>query len=355
MKRFPVLTYVAPIACALLLPSERARAQSAVASGPVSIQVGSAAESTTYNSLTLGVHALGVAGSTNRPIWSNALTSSSSVSFSIVGAANALIPSIAAVPPPGFYPADVSNPGNGPTVLTAASHPLYVDCADTCWGSPATFLENLGKSTFIHVADQYVGSTTNDRYTVGKAANVTYAVNKTLYDSDILAIVHAGGKAFGTGYNQIYHVFLPKGVDVCVMGTNQCYSPDNPSTFFFCAYHASVTFSDIGHTLFTVQPYQDVAGCSVAPGSPNGALVDSTSSVLSHELFETITDPDGKAYWQHSSLLLYGAEIADLCEAIEIIGPNVYFSYGVVSLNSHPYEVQPMYSNGYHACAYVPL
>lgn len=124
-----------------------------------------------------------------------------------------------------------------------------------------------------------------------------YPAKHILYDDDILAIVHAGGNAFGTGYDQIYHVFIPPGVDVCITGTNQCYSPDNPSTFFFCAYHSSVTFSDIGHTLFTVEPYQNVAGCSVAPGSPNGALVDSTSNLLSRELFETISDPDGTAWW----------------------------------------------------------
>lgn len=352
MKTFTLLTWLAPIACALLLPSERAFGQgSSSSSTVVPIQVASTDESATYDHSSYALHALGLAGSKNSPVWSNAHGGSSAS----ISSASALIPSVAAVPSPGFYPADVSNPGNGPTVLTAASNPLYVDCADTCWGSPATFLDNLSKSTFIHVADQYVGSTTSDRYTLGKAGSVTYPAKKILYDNDILAIVHAGGKAFGTGYGHIYHVFIPKGVDVCITGTNECYSPDDPSTFFFCAYHASVTFSDIGHTLYTVEPYQDVLGCSIAPGSPNGTLVDSTSDVLSHELFETITDPDGTAWWQHSSVVLYGSEIGDICEAFETIGANAYFSYGVVSLNGHPYEVQPEYSNGYHACAFVPL
>jgi hypothetical protein len=285
-------------------------------------------------------------------MWSNTLANDPSLSISIGGTSN---PSLAVVPPPGFYPADVSDPANGPTVLTAASNPLYVNCAPTCWGSPATFLEDLGESTFIHVADQYIGTTASGRYTVGKAGSVAYPMKHTLLDADILAIVHAGGKAFGTGYNHIYHVFIPPGVDVCSGGTTICYSPDNPSTFAFCAYHSSVTFSDIGHTLFTVQPYQDVPGCSIAPGSPNGSLIDSTASTLGHETFETITDPDGTAWWQHSSVPLYGSEIADICEAFIIFGPNLYFSYGVVSLNGHPYEVQPMYSNGYHACAFQPL
>ena len=345
MKR---LMYLAPIACALLLTSERASGQSGTGSSPVPIQVGSADESAPYVPSSVAVHAVGLAGSKAHPMWSNALPSNSGLSTSI----GSSIPSIPAVPPPGFYPADVSDPANGPTVLTAASNPLYVNCTDSCWGGPAAFLQNLGESAFIHVADQYVGSRTSDRYTVGKAGSVIYPMKHILYDADIFAIVHAGGKAFGTGYNHIYHVFLPKGVDVCITGTSECYSPDNPSTFVFCAYHGSVTFSDIGHTLFTVEPYQDVLGCSIAPGSPNGPVTDSTANVLSHELFETISDPDGTAWWQHSSVALYGAEIGDICEAFTIIGPNAYFSYGIVSLDGHPYEVQPEYSNGYHACAF---
>ena len=341
MKQLRIVTFLAPMACGLLLPPQRATGQG----NPVPIQVSPTDESAPYDRSSFGVHARGPARSQTHPTWSHP-SGPSAISV-------AAMPSIAVVPPPGFYPADVSSPTNGPTVLTAESHPLYVDCPDSCWGSPATFLSNLDQSTFIHVVDQYVGSATNNRYTLGKAGSVDYP-KKTLYDADILAIVHAGGKAFGTGYNHIYHVFLPRGVDACLTGTNQCYSPDNPATFFFCAYHASVTFTDIGHTLFTVEPYQDVLGCSVAPGSPNGALVDSTADVLSHELFETISDPDGTAWYQDSSVLFGGAEIGDICQAAVVIGADVYFSYGVVTLHGHSYEVQPEYSNAYHACAYVP-
>ena len=120
-------------------------------------------------------------------------------------------------------------------------------------------------------------------------------------------------------------MFLPKGVDTCFDLTNICYSPDNPPSFVFCAYHGSVTFSDIGHVLITVEPFQNVNGCSVATPSPNGALVDSTANVLSHELFESITDPDppgtvtdivnGKFGWiALNSLIEFGAEIGDICE-----------------------------------------
>lgn len=252
------------------------------------------------------------------------------------------------LPAPGFYPSDLTNPSHGKVLTTAQSNPIYVDCAATCWGTPATFLTNLGNSVFIHVADQYVGLTTNGRYTAGTAASVTYPIYTTLSDNDILQIVHAAAKSIGTGYGHIYHVFLPNGVAVCFAGTSSCYSPSNPSTFAFCAYHSSVTFGDIGHVLFTVEPYQAVSGCEVAQPSPNGALVDSTSNVLSHETFETITDPDPPSGWiAQGTLPVDGAEIGDLCET-----PT--FGYGVFAISGKNYKVQPEYSNKYHGCANVP-
>ncbi|MFZ0201951.1 MAG: hypothetical protein WAL05_22345 [Candidatus Sulfotelmatobacter sp.] len=54
---------------------------------------------------------------------------------------------IPAVPPPGFYPADLSHLYGGPVVTTAESNPVYVDCTSSCWGNPAAFLRNLGKAT----------------------------------------------------------------------------------------------------------------------------------------------------------------------------------------------------------------
>jgi hypothetical protein len=256
------------------------------------------------------------------------------------------------VPAPGFYPADLSYFG-GPLVKSAQSHPVYVDCPETCWGNPVNFLNHLFKGTFIHVADQYVGSTANGRYTVGTAGVVTYPILTTLSDNDILQIVHTAASALGSGYDHIYHVFLPKGVDLCFVGTTACYSPDNAATFAFCAYHGSVTFSDIGHVLFTAEPYQNVPGCAIVQPSPNGALVDSTSSVLGHETFETITDPDPPTGWVAvNSGGVFGEEIGDLCPGVDLTGP--FFQDPVSSIFGKKYEVQPEYSNRYHACAFVP-
>jgi hypothetical protein len=267
--------------------------------------------------------------------------------------ASSVIPFTVASPPaPAFYPEDVTKLSvTGKTILTTKHHLIYVNCAPTCWGDASTFLTDLGKSTFMKLLDQYVGSTTTGRYTVGSSASVSVTIFAgttgvpTLGENDILAIVHAVAKlaGFGTGYGNLYHVLIPPGVDTC-MDEGGCYSPDHPPSFVFCAYHNAVHFTDIGNTYYTVEPFQDVMGCQVpaSPTPPNGQLADSTYSVLSHEVYESITDPDITTGFRalNSAPVLF-LEIGDLCA-----GPHAIFS-----LNGHSYEVQLEYSNFYHACA----
>lgn len=260
------------------------------------------------------------------------------------------------------YPGDVTYLG-GPVVEFAQFHPIYLlpngNCPIfVCWGHPENFLHDLEHSDFIHLTDQYVGLSASNRYTVGERAFVTYKPPKTpLTDADMQFIVYLVASVLGTGYGHIYHLFLPPGQDQCFTSADiQCYSPDNPNSFAYCAYHSSVDFADIGHVLYTVEPYQDVLGCSVTPGSPNGQLTDSTDSVLSHESIETITDPDGDAWINFSQLLMFGEEIGDECEFITFVGKNqtAYFNPPTFKINGTPYRVQSEYSNTVHACGTAP-
>jgi len=252
---------------------------------------------------------------------------------------------IPGVPNPGFYPADIDDTGGGPVVVEAVGHPIYVNTTPDAVGYPGTLLRDLGKSEMVHIVDQYVGATHDYRYKAGLGGVVSYSVSGALQDADVTAIVHAAAVAFGkTGYKTVYHVFLAPGQDVCSEGT--CYSPDDPSNFTFCAYHDSIDFTDIGHVIYTLEPFQAVDGCSEGPSSPNGLVVDSTMSTLSHEFFESITDPDGNAWWNRLSFDLNGDEIADTC-VIANFDP-------VAKLNGKLYELQAEYSNKYHACSYTP-
>ena len=115
---------------------------------------------------------------------------------------------------PFFYPADMVS-SKGKLVKSAQSHAIYVNCTPIakCWGNPEGFLTDLGKSSFIHVADQYVGATANNRYTVGKNATVSYShFGTTFYPEDLFSIVHAVAKTDGTGYGHIYHILDRKSV-----------------------------------------------------------------------------------------------------------------------------------------------
>jgi len=339
--RVSTLLLVAPAVMALLT-ADFARGQD---NSTVSLQVSSANVAVS----SVAYRALGVIGSKN--------AAPSTVQTSAEPDAHS-IPSISR---PGFYPADVSNPGHVPAVFTTKHHPIYVDNVPAHWGDVPGFLTNLGKSEFIHLLDQYIGSSANNRYTLGTqfiAPNYPIPANHTLLIQDIFNLVYAGASLRGNGFGHIYHVFLPKGVDMC-LGTAanpQCYSPDNPNTFFFCAFHGSVTFGgSVGHVLFSVEPYQDVDGCSVPPhGTANNQLIDSTDNVLSHEVFEALSDPDGNSWWVQAFTFAFGNEIGDLCVRSVQIGNNFYWGFGQVDLNGHPYTIQPEYSNQFHGCAYGP-
>ena len=259
------------------------------------------------------------------------------------------------------YAGDVAD-GGGKVMQTAVSHAIYLQMQAggsctiaTCWGDPEGYLRDLGLSDFIHVIDQYVRRFDANRYTVGFHATVNDAAPAAaLHDSDIQAIVHAAAaKSGASGYGHIYHVFLPPGQDECFDSTlSECYSPDNPATFYFCAYHSSVDFPDIGHLIYTVQPYANIAGCQVFPGTPNGSLVDSANNALSHEMFESITDPDGDAWTNTDSLNMLGSEIADECEFAEHDGSGFYVPTFLIG--ARIYAVQLVYSNEQHACSSAP-
>lgn len=257
----------------------------------------------------------------------------------------------------GFYPDDVAKQSStGNTILSAAQHPVYINCAPSCWGTPVTFLTNLDASTMIHIADQYTGSTANGRYTVGTAVSATLTIYSgssgvpTLGENDILALVHASAKAIGTGYGHIYDIFIPKGVDTC-MDEGPCYSPDNANTFVFCAYHFRVKFADLASPVYyTVEPYQGpltapLLSCAIPFSTPNGALVDSTATSLLHETLETITDPDITTGYRAAYPTGNGGEVGDLCDGV-LFNPQ--------PLNGHNYAVQGIYSNNYHACVDGP-
>jgi hypothetical protein len=244
------------------------------------------------------------------------------------------------------YPGDLVRK-KGPVMRAAASFNIYVNCqsgGESCWGDPEGFEKNLTGSRFAALLKQYTNSSPT-AYTFGGAFSVKYRTyTELLYQSDLLAILHAalvqnGKKA---GYTNMYHIFLPKGTDTCFDRTRSCYSPNHPRTNAFCAYHESVAFKDVsGNVIASVEPYQKVGFCASRASSGASGLTNSTSSTLAHEMFESITDPGPAFGWFNFT---YGFEIGDLCESFE----------WKIAVSGTGYSLQPMYSNRYHACADGP-
>jgi hypothetical protein len=238
-------------------------------------------------------------------------------------------------------PWDLTSLG-GKVVTTATNWNIYVNC-DTpagCWGTngltPANVLFDLNRSNLIQVANQYLGEDAAGQFTVAQMSTSYNFTNHTAQVGDIVNILVAAfiktGGAFG--YNNIYHVFLPKNTDMC-LDAMTCYSPDVDSTFVFCAFHNHLNGPGGIPLLFSVEPYQFVGGCTLPAETRQ---IDATATALSHEFTETITDPLGMSWFN----FLTGNEIGDLCFAFRF--PD--------RLNRHVYVVQQEYSNIIHACAF---
>jgi hypothetical protein len=318
----PAIIMLAVIGCAQKTGDSSTATRSAF-TAPLSVQLSEGSANNLRYHLTLPAH------SPYRSL-SNVSPNAPRVKMSKVLAAGA-----------SFYPGDLANEQNGPVVVSATSHNVYINCEASCWGNPEQFLRDLASSSFVHLLDQYVGTTAEARYTVGKSVPVTQTIYDNSLDSnEILALVDSASKTYGSGYHVIYHVFLPKGVNTCISGSDQCYSPDNKSTFVFCAYHMSGDLPGDRHVLYTVEPYQYVDDCSAAGSAGGSPLENSTDSSLSHELFETVTDPDINA-WIAVAQAVSGQEIGDLCE-----GKNY-----PVQLGTRLYSMQLEYSDDVHGCS----
>jgi hypothetical protein len=261
-----------------------------------------------------------------------------------------------AIPATCFNGCGVMNYNGGP-VVTQTTHTFYfLNCSINCFtdqGDPYGFLKDFFNSNFVHVTDQYMEPSvlkTSGRYTTSSQGfQWTQAVAHTIHDSDVQAFIvnlikvqfPSGG---GGGYQAMYTLFLAAGQDLCFNNSTQCYCPDNNcggGTFVFCAYHGSFDSTDaVGqpmHVIYQAMPYQNVSGCQTT-GGPNGILADSTNSVLSHEITETITDPDPNTGWTRNS---DGNEIGDICFNIR---------QNPMYLNANAYDIQPEYSNAAQNC-----
>lgn len=160
----------------------------------------------------------------------------------------------------------------GPTLATATIYNIYVNNTASYWGDPGTFFTNWnagGSTTFEHLLDQYTsGSSALNRYPYGGGIQVSYNTSSQLSDQDMYNIIHPVAAQYGTGYTHVYHVYFMQGVQQCSTVAGGCYAVSGG----YCGYHSSVNFSDIGHTIYSFEGYQNIPGCN----APSGTVADST-------------------------------------------------------------------------------
>jgi len=159
-------------------------------------------------------------------------------------------------------------------------------------------------------------------------SEITRAISQNTWviDANSIFIVITG--VFNSGAN------AGAGVEECV-GANCTFRGVS-----FCAYHS--TFSSSGKTViysYLSDASFNAAGCAEGIGvGPNGQLASDREVVLmTHEFFESVTDPDAKSWIDPKDNF---NEIGDLCNQIS----------DTVILNGNTYAVQQQWSNASSSC-----
>lgn len=294
----------------------------------------------------------------------------------------------------------------GPVMRTTTLTPIFWSPAGLGLKYPAGyeeeiegFLANLaadsGKETnFFSLLPQYyeeVGATINRvaySVTAGAALQDTDALPTALGDTctSPLAISRpcvqdegvraelrsfVKGHSLATGIGHEYIVFFPEGIDSCFNEGSAAKEPICSGTSY-CGYHGTLNATTSEEMEYANEPDngdpQYKGGCS---GAPNVTAAAATINTTSHEVSESVTDPQvGAPYesWYDRNKLFveeelepeYG-EIGDMCawqfaQGTKVMG--VYYKEGGAkegetnqTINGHRYLLQTEWDNAHSTCS----
>jgi hypothetical protein len=161
------------------------------------------------------------------------------------------------------------------------------------------------------------------------------ATSVCLTDAQVQAEIQKDIAAAGWTANSTteFFMFTAKGIGSCISSSECAFT-------YYCAYHSSIG-SGSNEILYANMPYADTVPADCDAGQhPNGNDADATINVTSHEHNETITDPNGNAWYD-----LEGYENGDKCAWIfgTVSGPSGA-EYNQ-TINGHHYFLQQEYSN----------
>lgn len=146
-----------------------------------------------------------------------------------------------------------------------------------------------------------------------------------------------------TAGGNIYFMITPAGFGSCTDASSSSCALGGRENGY-CGYHSETT---VGQILYAVIPYNAVRRhCQSGNPRPNSSTADPTLSTISHELNETVTDPDGNA-WIDAE----GNEAADLC--LTNFGPPLAGSGETAwneSIHGGHFFLQELWSNATGGC-----
>ena len=240
------------------------------------------------------------------------------------------------------------------------------------------FTEDLG-GQFVNLLSQYgvqnqlgYGGSWVDTKALpdnGKASSG----NPIVLNSDIQGVItdaqNANEDWQPPSLSTLYMVYLPSGTELCDPGNGCTFAPNNYGGGQFCAYHgAFVDNADPSiPIIYGAMPddgdRMDICSTGSTPtagydGSdgPNGdAVADSEISTASHEIFESLTDPEvgTKTAWNGGDNPVdpnYSrqGEIGDLCAYI--FNPDGWTDGGDITMNGDRYFIQEEWDNATSSC-----
>ena len=265
-------------------------------------------------------------------------------------------------PAPNSDPAGDLTAGAGPVMHNAV---MYLDfwlpsghfetdaAGDTAYENRMVqFINDMSGTEYFGLMHQYSDSNgaIQNNISVGGTAVSTNALPHAGTTADPLTfqnIVDEAHRAAGANHwteddNHMVLVFTASGIQSCKGGACTFGSGG------YCAYHNYATATGASNaTVFANMPQvNSLGGCNAGSPFPVNATEDNEIEVMSHEIFEAVTDPHLNGTWTDTNG--GNGEIGDKCNfnlaPRNDIGADLY-------LNGHPYKVQQEWSNAVHTCA----
>ena len=206
------------------------------------------------------------------------------------------------------------------------------------------YYENVGgRTTYIQNSGGIGHTYTDTRAYPTSGCNDPATPGNCMTDAQIRAEIERviALRDWPTGFGSMFLLYTSSGEGSCFDSTGS-----NCAYVTYCAYHSFINGSS--PIFYSNEPYGGNNSCTNGAPSPNNDFdADTAASAASHEISETITDPELNAWLTEEN-----NEIGDICE----------YNYGTNSWdsskanqkwNGHYYELQMEFDNHQHACVQV--